>query len=421
VLVENVEGRLEKVVASVLASVVRDGKVYWLGGAEVEMDSTNSEDLNDMNVPSVVVRPVVDSKEVKVPSVVGAGVAVVKDEDVMAVEEMLENVMVVDEMLEDVTTVEEMLKDVSEDNPVVEVADELEVELVKGVEDSVVELAELDSDTVGDTLEDEDEDNAVELTDVVDALEALELTLNDKEDSVDELTEVEDENVGTSVVLELKLEEFKDWVVEGAAVEEEVSEEIGVAVSVVLVLALDEELAVTLGDVDDALVELSEVIDGVEDDSFNVLVLGFDVGGDVVEPVIVALDDDSEVRLIVDDELEDSEDESDVELDDFTEVEDPEGIVIVVVVLISVDIELELVGDGVFVVGLDEDSDVEESEKLVLGASVLLTEDVVDEEPEVDEPEVSEPEDELFVVNEDEELVGVDVAVDVVGISYPYV
>jgi hypothetical protein len=419
VLVENVEGRLEKVVASVLASVVRDGKVYWLGGAEVEMDSTNSEDLNDMNVPSVVVRPVVDSKEVKVPSVVGAGVAVVKDEDVMAVEEMLENVMVVDEMLEDVTTVEEMLKDVSEDNPVVEVADELEVELVKGVEDSVVELAELDSDTVGDTLEDEDEDNAVELTDVVDALEALELTLNDKEDSVDELTEVEDENVGTSVVLELKLEEFKDWVVEGAAVEEEVSEEIGVAVSVVLVLALDEELAVTLGDVDDALVELSEVIDGVEDDSFNVLVLGFDVGGDVVEPVIVALDDDSEVRLIVDDELEDSEDESDVELDDFTEVEDPEGIVIVVVVLISVDIELELVGDGVFVVGLDEDSDVEESEKL--GASVLLTEDVVDEEPEVDEPEVSEPEDELFVVNEDEELVGVDVAVDVVGISYPYV
>jgi hypothetical protein len=105
-------------------------------------------------VASVVVRPVVEPEEMVVPSVECDGV--IGDEDVMVVEEMLE--------------------EVTEDDPVVEVADELEVELVKEDEDSVVELAELDSDEVGNALEDEDEDN------VVDTLDSLELTLDDDDE-----------------------------------------------------------------------------------------------------------------------------------------------------------------------------------------------------------------------------------------------
>jgi hypothetical protein len=266
-------------------------------------------------------------------------------------------------------------------------------------------------------------------------------------------------NVGTSVVLELKLEDVKDCVVEGAVSEEELSEELGVAVFVVLVLTLDHELVVTLIDVEDSLVELSDVLDGVEEDDedFVVELTGIDDEvseelerleleeevalklDDVAEvvgvSVVVTLEDDSELELGEDDDDKLSEEEeddeadldvigtleldesivdeaelsdSDVELNDVTEDEDLEVTVIVVIVTTSVDVEPELVGDGVFFVELDSDSDEEDSVEVVRGVSVLLDEDVLDV--------LDELEDELFFVDENEDLVGVDVAVDVTGV-----
>ncbi|KAL5384738.1 hypothetical protein DPSP01_005175 [Paraphaeosphaeria sporulosa] len=248
------------------------------------------------------------------------------------------------------------------------------------------------------------EDVLVELSKALDGVEDVE-----KEGSVVELVKLDDEILG----------ELRELEREDPEVELELED-----------VTKDDELSEEEEDDDEAEVEMIDVlelddsvVDEAELDDLT-LVLDDAVSEDVVDSVDVALDDEFEVRLVVDDELEDFEDGSEVELDNAAEDEVFEVIVIVVMVVTFVEDELGLVSAGILVVGVDEDSDVKDRDEVELEDSVLLDENVEEDEAEVDEFEekllvVGEEADELkkvlFVVDE-EDSVGVIVAVPVVGV-----
>ncbi|KAL1602824.1 hypothetical protein SLS60_006245 [Paraconiothyrium brasiliense] len=302
------------------------------------------------------------------------------------------------EMVEEVTkgvpvVVVGMLEGVSDD-----VVVELRLELELG-EDAVLELAEdasvvdvADEPDSDDKLVDEDEDDFVELPGVVETVEELELRLDDEE------IEVEDAEVGTSVVLELTLDETKDRVVEETIIDVEVTEEKGEAVSDLLVVLLDSEdggADVTLADVGDTLVGLSEVLDKLdnEDEDSAVELVNFDKDEvseeldklklDKLEAVLELDDVDENVDASVVATLEDAS-EGEVDDDELPEDEDNKADVEVTVTL-----ELE---ESV----VDEPKSDEPVEELVLASNV--GKDVVDAvvEPLDDDSEVAlENEDEL--------------------------
>lgn len=148
---------------------------------------------------------------------------------------------------EDSVVVLEELDSEDEEDEDVEALKELELEPeLAEDEGSVVELAELDTEEV--------ESDAVEVADDVESLDGL---------LVDETDSVEDFVVGISVslVLELTLEVVTGCVEENVS-EEELSDDR--VETVVLVLSLDEDIVVTLVDVKDSLVELAEVLEGVD-------------------------------------------------------------------------------------------------------------------------------------------------------------
>ncbi|KAJ4348333.1 uncharacterized protein N0V89_009707 [Didymosphaeria variabile] len=286
------------------------------------------------------------------------------------------------------------MEKLAEDDPGVDVADELDFEPVEEYVDSVVELPELDSD---DKLIEEDEDELAELAGVVETVEELELRLDGEE------AEVEDTDVGTSVMLELTLKKVEDRVIEEVVVDDKVSEGKGGAVSDLLVLLLDSEDGepdVTLADVEDALVKLAEVLDRLEDDdddsivelvkvddddileepeeielrNLEVALELDDANEDVATSVVVPLENDSEEE-VDDDKLSDDEDDTGtVELEesvvDEAELGDP-----VEELVLDSDVGKDVV-DAV-VETLDDDSEV------ALGIEDELEDSVVGEGTEV--------------------------------------
>ncbi|KAJ4291087.1 hypothetical protein N0V90_010285 [Kalmusia sp. IMI 367209] len=312
-----------------------------------------------MKVPSVVIVALDEGRDEKVV----ASVVMVPDVDVrvgmvrvVALE--LEEIALLSVVLEsvvvsvDVDSVVEVRLEVDEDE--ISVMLELEVRLEDEDEDKicVVELADVEENVVGISvvlklkldeeddlidvsLDKDDVESVVVVTDVDGKGAELESELVDEDDSVVKLSDVEEKVVGISVVLELRLDE-DDSVAELAEVDDTVGLELddsvvtleiddedsvvnggGIVVSLVLLMlealeALELEAAVVLDEDSEVTVDDDEALSELDVDEAvvkfdRVVVSDEDEAGDGVTEVIVSV----VVSVSVDVENEDGVDEDD--------------------------------------------------------------------------------------------------------------
>lgn len=215
---------------------------------------------------------------------------VLSDVDVR-VEVLTEEVVAGSDVLEDVIvlvgTDSDAVLDEDDDDPEEELAELVSVDderlEVDGEEE--VELVELVP--VEDNLKEDEEDSVVKLVvDVDDVMDEFELRVGDERDSVD----VDDMLVGISDVLEIRLVEVEDAVVEEVEVVFVVSEEMTGPVPDVEDDNRDDEFIVTVTEVDDIEVGISAVLVW-----FNEEVVDVDEKVKEVEEELEA--DDSDVAL----------------------------------------------------------------------------------------------------------------------------
>ena len=258
------------------------------------------------------------------------------------VEMLTEEVVAGSDVLEDVTvlvgTDSDAVLDEDDDDPAEELAELVSVsdERLEVDGEEEVELVEL-VPVEEDKLKKDEEDSVVKLGDVDDVMDEFELRVEDERDSVD----VDDMLVGISDVLEIRLVEVEDAVVEKVEVVFVVSEEMTGPVPDVEDDSRDDEFVVTVTEVDDIEVGISVVLVWLNQEVVDV----------------------DEKLKEVDEELE--ADDSDVALElELTEL---------------VTRGVELVVSLVVEESDDDDDDDDEGDEVMLVTDILELEDSVDE------------------------------------------